>query len=693
MKKGNKLIARLLCFVLVAMTVLGYDSLKAEAADPGSLEIQITNQDSASGTVSYEFLSEDGQSLDGGGSTISSTTSNIPGGTVSIKIKVVPDTNCQVRNYRVYFNGEEMPEASEEAAISESGNVITVDSTKEYQVQVEFILDDTQPGDDSSDSEPSDVISFRLEGDSTSQATAEYLIDGGEKWTTIETGNATVLGSDVEKVKVRVTFDSSMVTVQGNIASDGIITSGTEYEVTEKKEYRIQVDKYVNTVTWAYDDTFGEDGKVEHGKVEIVSAVKDGKTEPWSGLEEGENSNQQDETGGRVAIIPGSTVTVKIVPDYGYQFLAGTLNGQAITAATEMSTFTFTMPSTQLHLSALFTESPDKFNCTAQGVSGASIEGGGNVINSGNLELEVKDSTISADKKQELQSSAAGAGVSVNQWLEVDLKQIVNKGTSDEAWEQDLEELTNKIRITLNVEKGWDATREYVVVREHNGVYEQIPADYHSVAGTLSFESDRFSNYAVGTADNMPVTLASREEKKVETVVEKEASIKEKAPANIVQLPGGEKAVSSIGGIYNVESVEGVAVTTQKKDVYSAAGLSDEEVKAGTNVVLYMSDCLNKKTNQALNDVAVAANKKVVAYLTADMYTITKQGVVSKVRQTVSPVELLIGVPQSARSANRQFSVVCIDPSKNVVTYNDMDTNPNTITVRANVFGNYAVVY
>ena len=227
-------------------------------------------------------------------------------------------------------------------------------------------------------------------------------------------------------------------------------------------------------------------------------------------------------------------------------------------------------------------------------------------------------------------------------------------------------------------------------------------------SGTLTFSvvakssddgGDGSDDSTNGTTDNKQGTPQNnpepekKEEKKVEIVVQKEASTKEKAPANIVQLPGGEKAVSSIGGVYNVESVEGVAVVTQKKDVYSAVGLSNEEVKAGTNVVLYMSDCLNKKTYQEVNDVAVAANKKVAANLTADMYTITKKGVINKVRETGAPVELLIGVPQSARSADRQFSVVCIDPSKNVVTYNDMDTNPNTITVRANVFGNYAVVY
>ena len=199
------------------------------------------------------------------------------------------------------------------------------------------------------------------------------------------------------------------------------------------------------------------------------------------------------------------------------------------------------------------------------------------------------------------------------------------------------------------------------VIVEFGSLYS--PSDRQSTLDSSSFETDRAS------------------------------TVEKKAFANTVQLPGGEKAVSTIGGVYNVESVEGVAVITQKKDVYSAVGLSNEEVNAGTNVALYVSDCLNKKTNQALNDVAVAANKKVAAYLIVDMYTITQKGVVNKVRETEALVELLIGVPQSVRSTNRQFSVICLDPSGNVVTYNDMDTNPNTITIHANVFGNYAVVY
>lgn len=51
----------------------------------------------------------------------------------------------------------------------------------------------------------------------------------------------------------------------------------------------------------------------------------------------------------------------------------------------------------------------------------------------------------------------------------------------------------------MNVGTDLDANKTYVVVREHNGVYEQIPATYDKAAGTLTFESDKFSDYALAT--------------------------------------------------------------------------------------------------------------------------------------------------------------------------------------------------
>lgn len=122
------------------------------------------------------------------------------------------------------------------------------------------------------------------------------------------------------------------------------------------------------------------------------------------------------------------------------------------------------------------------------------------------------NSSISDADKDKLQASSAASGVSVDKWLEVDLQQIVNKGKENEYWTEDKEELSAKITITLYVGTGLSTVKEYVVVREHKGVYEQIPATYNPVEGTLTFQSDKFSEYAVGTvvsADNVLGTINS----------------------------------------------------------------------------------------------------------------------------------------------------------------------------------------
>lgn len=310
-------------------------------------------------------------------------------------------------------------------------------------VALNIDFEDTQPGGGGGGPEPggsSDAISLVIEGDAlnlvNNGVTVEYSTDGGSKWISITTN--TTLDPIVDSAKVKVMFDSDNVMVQGDIAAGGSVTSGTVYDITQKQQYRIQIDKKVYTVVWAYGypNSFGTDATVTNGKVEIISAVKSGETETWSGIEPtdipGANNNNQTAEGGRVAIIPGSTVTVKIVPDYGYQFIEGMLNGQAIAAQDEISTFTFTMPNTNLHLSALFTETQDVIDCTATGVTGGSITGGENVIDSGNLQLSVTDAGISDAEKNKLKESTAASGVQVDQWLEVDLMQFVEKGDTGE---------------------------------------------------------------------------------------------------------------------------------------------------------------------------------------------------------------------------------------------------------------------
>lgn len=287
----------------------------------------------------------------------------------------------------------------------------------------------------------------------------------------------------------------------------GRVSNGTVYTLTNPGAYDLIFDNGRKTVIWSYNAGENADDAVLHGTVEIVSAVDAAGNNAMNvSAPYGQGSQ-----GGFVEIKAGATVTVRLTPDYGYQFVSGSLNGEVITAGAKVSTFTFIMPDTNLHLSALFTASPDQVTVTAADVTSGSIEGGENVISSGNLKLTVADSDMNDAQRNDMASSQAAADVDVTSWLELDLDQIVNKGNETDVWASPLKELNEKVTITLNVGTGLDAAKSYVVIREHNGVYERLPATYDAEAGTLTFQTDKFSDYAIGAVGGADVTEPTTE--------------------------------------------------------------------------------------------------------------------------------------------------------------------------------------
>ena len=313
-------------------------------------------------------------------------------------------------------------------------------------------------------------------------------------------------GEAENKVHTYYFGDNSNVQLKltaGDVSCDalnGKLTNGTVYTLNASTTYTLKHDDGVRNIMWS-DDSQDADARVEHGKVIIEKAVIGDENALISGGQFGQQGNK-----GYVGIKGGATVTVKLIPDYGYQVSALELNGQRLTPDTEEATYTFTMPDTNLHLAVIFEESSDEINATSDGVNGGSITGGENVIDSGNLRLSVINSTMTDTQKAQMQNSTAAKNTDILSYLEVDLEKFVNKGNSGEEWSEDLEELSNKIKITLNVGTTLDANKTYVVVREHNGVYEQIPAVYDKEAGTLTFESDKFSDYALATVSSVNPT-------------------------------------------------------------------------------------------------------------------------------------------------------------------------------------------
>lgn len=271
----------------------------------------------------------------------------------------------------------------------------------------------------------------------------------------------------------------------------------------ESKSYTIfilEAKRHIYTVVWFYDEATVEDAKVLNGTVKIISAKLPDSTDSTSGFV-GENSH--DETGGHYSIIPGSTVTVELKPDYGYQFVAGSLNGQPVTAGTEVSTFTFTMPEANLHLSALFTKTEDIINADSTQVTSGSLANGANVVDSGNLKLNIGDLTETEINsiKDEMEETAGDDEIQL--YLDMDLYNVVNKGASKAAWENKLTNLDGDLSVTLTLSeelKGKDGT--FYVIREHeeeNGSksYTKIQASYDQEAGTITFATNKFSTYAL----------------------------------------------------------------------------------------------------------------------------------------------------------------------------------------------------
>ena len=67
-------------------------------------------------------------------------------------------------------------------------------------------------------------------------------------------------------------------------------------------------------------------------------------------------------------------VTIKLIPDYGYQLSGASINGVTLAPQTEVSTFTFKMPDTNVHFKGIFTQTRMKLIDQQQKVSSAFFE-------------------------------------------------------------------------------------------------------------------------------------------------------------------------------------------------------------------------------------------------------------------------------------------------------------------------------
>ena len=343
-------------------------------------------------------------------------------------------------------------------------------------------------------------ICFRLEGDGISPSDyATWKNNNIEIYIEIENTYKT-LDEWIRDKKISVDgteyrVDDSVDTVKVYVLNSGsgkymIQGAGSSQENavtwTEKGIHSIQVDKERITITWGYDSkTYGEDAYLEHGTARIIqiNGTAPNTNDPYG-------NNVGDNRGGNLVVQPGDKVTVELKPDYRYQLKGVSLNGISLAAAKDVSTFTFTMPNTQIHFKGIFEKAEDTVDTSAaKEVTSASISNGANAAGSGNLQMTVADST--GYDMTAAQQKVAGA-VSA-QAVELDLKQLVAKGNGTN-WEEQITEFTNPITLSLGI-NNYDANYDYVVVRDHNGTTTALPTKV--IDGKVTFETNQFSTYVI----------------------------------------------------------------------------------------------------------------------------------------------------------------------------------------------------
>lgn len=307
----------------------------------------------------------------------------------------------------------------------------------------------------------------------------------------------------VTKVSLYVKYDANyMVQFMPNAAGTGF-SENTPLVLNSPCSQHIQIDKKVNTITWAYDVRHGKDAYLEHGTAEIIAVngtpVAKLPVDPTNFA-----TNAGNKDGGHFAADPGDKITIKLTPDYGYQLSGVKLNGGAmLEAQKDVSTFTFTMPNTSIHFKGIFTKSEDAVVTTGNTVKNAAIANGANAANSGNLELKVSDNT-------DYNTAAATALVSdavAAEAVDLSLNQVVSKGNGTN-WETGITEFEKPITLSLAL-KDYDANYDYTVVRNHNGKLTAL--DTTAINGTVSFATNQFSTYVIVKKEKSKTPVYSTE--------------------------------------------------------------------------------------------------------------------------------------------------------------------------------------
>ena len=460
----------------------------------------------------------------------------------------------------------------------------------------------------------------------------------------------------------------------------GAQTAGTSEDtaITVNGTQHIQIDRKCLTVTWVYDDTYGEDGRIEHGTAEIIKINgQDVSQMTFSNFA----NNSGDKSGGHLAVKRDDVVTIKLIPDYGYQLSGASINGVTLAPQTEVSTFTFKMPDTNVHFKGIFTQTSDEINTSATKVSSASFENGANAAPSGNLRLTVIDSNEDTTNALAQVANAVSAEA-----VNLTLDQIVSKGNGN-SWETPVTQFSQPVKMKLKV-ADYDTAAGYEVVREHNGNLTKLTTSV-SEDGTLTFETNQFSTYFI--------VKTAKKADNGNAKTENSSNTSSTTASSAAGFTDNAITAQSVSG----EGVPAINIASATDQLLNLAKLSEDEnkaVKAGnkTQFVLSASGTTPTKEEIALIQ-SVLGNNVIGQYLNLNLTLKISGRADRQITDLSAPMYIAITIPQNLvnhdSSIERIYRIVRIHDGVATLIDGTYDAATNQFTFATDGFSTYALVY
>ena len=219
----------------------------------------------------------------------------------------------------------------------------------------------------------------------------------------------------------------------------------------------------------------------------------------WNDAERKKTYTDEREGVGEAQFPVGTKLTVKIIPDAGYQLVDFGINGGVFNPQEEIGTYTFEVKGGPFHLQANIAQVEDVVNTKSEKIESGSIILGGTESSMavGTARLDVDDVTLSQAQISNFEEAAEG--YDIKDYIDISLFNTVFKGKETASWDTEVIDLQNEATITLKHEEGVNGDEMVIVHEKHDGTYEIIPVEYDTSTNTITFKTKSFSNYAIAT--------------------------------------------------------------------------------------------------------------------------------------------------------------------------------------------------